>query len=478
MQQATEVLAALAGRISGITADSRLVKPGYLFAAIPGVTQNGEAYILSALEQGAIAVLTRPECSVEIPEGVPHVRVENPRQCLAHLAAAYYAPAPRHLFAITGTDGKTSTAEFCRQLCESSGERAATLGTLGVRSDWYQEGEAFPNTTPDPVLLHRLLQALVARGVECAAIEASSHGLDQYRLDGITPEAAAFTTFGHDHGDYHPTPEAYFAAKARLFAELLPAGGRAVLNADDARIMTLHTLCAARGHGVVTFGAQGEEFRLVHTRPVAAGLEVSLRILGQEWRGTVPLYGAFQMMNVLAAAALVWPLLEGAEHVFSRLPALRGVPGRLEQVAKLPGGMPIFVDYAHTEQALGKVLDALRPHAHGRLWVVFGCGGDRDRAKRPAMGRVAAQKAECVIVTDDNPRSEDSAAIRREILAACPEAREIGDRRAAIAEAVRGLERGDVLVVAGKGHETTQVIGTIAEHFSDAEVIRAEVAGL
>lgn len=458
-------------RFRGVTSDSRKVEAGYVFAAIPGVAQNGERFISDAVEKGAIAVLCRKDWQGELPAQVQRIAVENPRLALAQLAAVYFAPMPRHIMAITGTDGKTSTAEFCRQLLEGAGHKAASLGTLGLTSAHYA-AESFGNTTPDPVILHQHLHDLAHAGVQHVAMEASSHGLHQYRLDGIVPEAVAFTTFGSDHADYHPTPEDYFNAKARLFRELAPAGAIAVLNADDARIMTLAPECTAKGLKIMTFGKKGKECTVRKAIPTAQGIAATINVMGSEWSGIVPLYGAFQLMNVLTAAACVWPHLGQAERFFSLLPTLTGVRGRLEKVAEIPQGAPVFVDYAHTAQALEKILHSLRPHTAGKLVVVFGCGGDRDRTKRPQMGRVAAQLADAVVVTDDNPRSEVPSVIRAEILAACPGAAEIGDREEAIRYALCHLQAGDVLVVAGKGHETTQIIGDKIQHFNDAEIIR------
>lgn len=473
MQPATEAMAREA--YTGVTSDSRAVRQGFLFAAIPGVVQNGERYIADAVEKGATGIICRKDWQGELPAHVKRYDAENPRHLLAEFAAAFYQPMPRHITAITGTDGKTSTAEFCRQLYERTGHKAATLGTLGLISDHYSAPEGFPNTTPDPAVLHRHLQALAAAGVQHVAMEASSHGLHQYRLDGVRPEAGVFTTFGSDHGDYHPTQEEYFQAKARLFEALLPPGARAVLNMDDEAIATLAEPCRARGLDVVGFGRQAQEFQIERSVPTAEGLSASLWVRGKPWEGSIPLYGGFQLMNVLAAAGAIWPHLGGHEVFFEALPQLTGVRGRLEKVAQLDGGMPVFVDYAHTAQALKGILQALRPHTAGHLLVVFGCGGDRDRSKRPHMGRAAAQWADLAIVTDDNPRSEDPAAIRAEVLAACPGGKEIGDREEAIQYALHCMHPGDVLVVAGKGHETTQLIGSKTLHFNDAEVVRKNV---
>ncbi len=461
-------------RFSGITSDSRKVRPGYIFAAIPGVHENGERFIDQALENGAAGIICRSDWEGVVPEGVARFGVDNPRQALAVMAAAYYTPMPRHIVAITGTDGKTSTAEFCRQLLEMGGHKAATLGTLGLNSLHYSAPEGFPNTTPDPVVLHEHLRSLALAGVEHVAMEASSHGLHQYRLEGVVPEAGVFTTFGADHGDYHPTTEEYFAAKARLFRQLLPEGARAVLNREDEAVYALAPECTARKLEVVEFGRKAKEFCIEKSIPTAEGLSASLWVRGKFWEGTLPLYGGFQLMNVLAAAGAIWPYL-GHEAFFEALPQLSGVRGRLEKVAELPHGMPVFVDYAHTAQALKGILLALRPHTAGHLIVVFGCGGDRDRSKRPQMGRIASQLADLAVVTDDNPRSEDPAAIRAEIMVACPGAKEIGDREEAIQYALRCMHEGDVLLVAGKGHETTQTIGNKVLFFNDAEVIRKNI---
>ncbi len=464
-----------AAQITGITSDSREVAPGMIFAAIRGTVRNGEDFIPQAIQQGAAGVLCSEACATELPEGVLRLAARNPRQALARIAALIYTPQPEHILAITGTDGKTSTAEFCRQLLEAAGHKSATLGTLGLKSDHYEAEDGFPNTTPDAAVLARGLQSLAHAGIDHVALEASSHGLDQFRVDGIQPEAAAFTTFGDDHGDYHPTRAAYFEAKARLFHDVLPADGRAVLNADDAAIMSLAEACSGRGQEVLTFGQRGRDYVLLHSEATHDGLKARIRVHGYEWDGTIPLYGQFQLMNILAAIGLCQPHVPEGKSLFDILPTLQGVPGRLEQAGTLPGGMPVFVDYAHTAQALKSILTVLRPHTSGKLGVVFGCGGDRDRAKRPEMGGVAAAHADIVVITDDNPRSENPAAIRAEILAACPQAQEIGDREEAIREAMHQMEQGDVLVVAGKGHETTQVIGSKTLPFSDIEVIRQNI---
>lgn len=460
-------------QVSSVVTDSRQVTAGALFVAIAGAKVSGASFIPDAVAKGAGIIVCQPEDVAAVPEGVAFLEVENARLALAKYAAAFYAPQPSRIVAVTGTDGKSSTVEFTRQLWEKMGRASATIGTLGVRSAHPIPPLPIQHTTPDAVTLHRQLQLCSHNNIQRAAIETSSHGLDQYRADGVILDAAAFTTFGVDHRDYHPTIEDYFRAKARLFTEVLSGGGWAILNADDPAIAPLGMFCLTRGQVLLTFGKNGKALQLVEAKPVPEGLDTSLVIEGKPWRGIIPLYGAFQVMNVLAACGLVFPDAAGTDALLYHLPDMQGVPGRLEKVGTHPSGAPIFVDYAHTPQALKHILTALRLHTTGKLAVVFGCGGDRDAAKRPEMGRIAATLADTIIVTDDNPRSENPATIRAQILAECPGAAEEGDRSAAISRALEGLKAGDVLVVAGKGHETTQTIGTQLLHHNDAEVIRS-----
>lgn len=461
--------------ISGLAVDSRAVKPGDLFFALPGTRTDGAAYIAQAIRQGAAAV-----AASALPEGgcaVPLAQIADLRAAVSRIAAVWYQRQPAHMLAVTGTDGKTSTAEFTRQLAQLSGRDAASIGTLGQRSA-HVLADVFPanNTSPEPLLLHRTLDALAQAGVDICAMEASSHGLDQKRLEGVHLQAASFTNFGRDHLDYHVTQEAYFAAKSRLFGELLPAAGTAVLNADDDAVMRLRDLCQSRGHNVITFGyAQAADLQLQSVVPTPAGLQATLKIAAQQFSLDLPVYGEFQLRNMLAAIGLLSACGLHAEALVGHLPALHGVPGRLERIAQLRGAS-VFIDYAHTPEALSKILRVLRAHTQGRLHVVFGCGGERDPGKRPLMGAAAAQLADRVTVTDDNPRGEDAAAIRRSVLAAAPGAEEIANRRDAIAAALRALTPGDVLVVAGKGHETSQIIGTQTLPFNDADCIREEIA--
>lgn len=455
--------------VQGIASDSRKVAAGDVFVAIGGTAVDGATYIADARAKGAVAVVGETADA--------DVRVADARVAVAKLAASFYAPAPAQVFAITGTDGKTSTADFVRQLATLLGQRAASIGTLGLRSADAALDAAFPahNTSPEPVLLHRTLQSLAQAGMQVVAMEASSHGLDQKRMEGVRFVAAAYTNLTRDHLDYHKTPDAYAAAKARLFTELLPTGATAVLNRDDAQFAPIAQACAARGIVVKSFGAHPEaDYRFAKVTPHARGLDAVLVIEGVTHHLALPVYGAFQLANMVAALGLLAAGGASVGQMVALLPQLKGVPGRLEKIAE-KNGAPIFVDYAHTPAALANILKTLRQHTARKLAVVFGAGGDRDPGKRPEMGRVASELADTVIVTDDNPRSEDPATIRAAILAAAPGAQEIGARDEAIRAAIAQLDHGDVLVVAGKGHETSQIIGSKAIHFSDAEQIREAV---
>jgi len=464
--------------IGGITADSRQVKPGYLFAALAGSRQDGRRFIDQAVAAGAVAVLAE----AAISGGAPLIASDNPRRALARLAARFYRTQPRCIAAVTGTNGKTSVAAFTRQIWARLGHRAAALGTLGLVAPDRPPQPTL--TTPDPVALHALLAELATDGVDHLAMEASSHGLDQYRLDGVVLTAAGFTNLTRDHLDYHVTMEAYFAAKVRLFERILPRHGCAVLNADSGAYPFLEAVCRRRDQRVISFGTGAADLALRERRPSATGQELSLSVFGATELLHLPLAGAFQALNALCALGLV--IGGGAEprHALSQLERLEGVRGRLEHAAVTPSGAPIYVDYAHTPDALETVLQALRPHADARLVVVVGCGGDRDPGKRPLMGEIAARLADRVVVTDDNPRSEDPAAIRNAVLAGCARAAsdaeiaEIGDRADAIAETVWSLEPGDLLVVAGKGHEQGQIVGDIVRPFDDVAAVRAAVAEL
>jgi UDP-N-acetylmuramoyl-L-alanyl-D-glutamate--2,6-diaminopimelate ligase len=454
--------------IAGVTADSRAVKRGDAFVAIAGGKADGLQFVPAAIAAGAAAIIAERRPPAPLPGNVAFIRVDHARRALALIAAKLYPRQPRVIVAITGTSGKTSVAAFTRQIWTALGQRAASIGTVGMVSP---RGETYGSlTTPDPVALHRSLDALAADGVTHLAIEASSHGLDQHRLDGLNLAAGAFTNVTRDHLDYHPTFEAYLAAKLRLFEVLLQPGAAAVIDVDHEHAEDVVAAAAARGLSIMSVGRNGTGIRLVHS--AVDGFAQRLRLLyrDEHFDLRLPLVGEFQVENALVAAGLA--LATGAHpgSVFAALEQLVGAKGRLERVGSRRGAQ-IFVDYAHKPDALAKALEALRPYATGRLVAVFGAGGDRDRGKRPLMGAVAAAKADRVIVTDDNPRSEDAAAIRAAILAAAHGAAEIGDRSEAIRQAVADLEPGDVLLIAGKGHETGQIIGDRIIPFSDHEAV-------
>ncbi|HEX4293782.1 MAG TPA: UDP-N-acetylmuramoyl-L-alanyl-D-glutamate--2,6-diaminopimelate ligase [Rhizomicrobium sp.] len=454
--------------ITGLASDSRAVQPGYLFAALSGTRDDGARFVDDAVARGAIAVLGRPELAARAAAlGVRFIAAENPRLALAHEAAKFFGVQPRTVAAITGTNGKTSVTVFLRQIWAALGQPAASLGTIGAVTP----NGTIPlrQTTPDPIELHALLAQMKAESVEHLAVEASSHGLDQYRLDGVDVSGVAFTNITRDHLDYHPTFEHYIASKLRLFTQIVRDGGVAVVNADAEHAERFIEAAAKRGLRLVTVGEKGSDITLLSCTPRGDGQTLSVRHGGRIIAVELPLAGSFQASNALVAAGLAIGLGNAPASVFATLAHLKGAPGRLEQVAVARNGAPIYVDYAHTPDALETVLKAIRPHTQGRLHLVFGCGGDRDKGKRPLMGEAAARLADAVIVTDDNPRSEDPAEIRREILVACPGAREIGDRAEAIRAGVAALASGDVLVIAGKGHESGQTIGAETRPFSDRD---------
>ena len=462
---------------TGLTADSRDVRPGYLFAALPGQRADGRSFIADAVARGATAVLA-PTGTV-LPAGADTVRLiedDRPRRRFAQLAAAFYERQPDVIAAVTGTNGKTSTVHFTRQMWRSLGCDAASLGTLGIEAQGLTRGGAL--TTPDPVVLHASLADLADGGVTHLAMEASSHGLDQYRLDGVRVGAAGFTNLSHDHLDYHGTMAAYLAAKTRLFTEVLAPDGTLVLNADAPESTTIARQAWTRGRALVTYGRNGRTIRLEKSAPLAHGTRLNLIVEGRRCFIVLPLVGEFQALNALCALGLVMAGGVPPLDAVATLGRLQGVRGRLERVARHPNGASVYVDYAHTPDALKTVLTALRPHTKGQLVCVFGCGGDRDREKRPVMGAIARLLADRAVVTDDNPRTEPPDTIRSAIMDACPDAVEIGDRADAIATAIRELGPSDVLVIAGKGHETGQQVGNELRPFDDAEVARAAVAEL
>jgi UDP-N-acetylmuramoyl-L-alanyl-D-glutamate--2,6-diaminopimelate ligase len=454
--------------LRSIASDSRKVKPGDLFVAVPGTKADGLAFVPQAVANGATAVLA--ERRPGLPDGIAFVETGNVRRALALAAAAFFPRQPSIVAAITGTSGKTSVAAFTRQIWAQLGHAAASLGTVGVVSPKTNTYGAL--TTPDPIELHRTLDALAGEGVTHLALEASSHGLDQYRLDGVRVAAGGFTNLSRDHLDYHPTMEAYLAAKLRLFSELIATGGTAVIDANDCYSGQVVAAAEKRGLKVMTVGTKAEGIRLADGRVDGFAQRVKLAHAGRTYDVRLPLVGAFQVHNAALAAGLVIATGGAPDPVFAALEKLEGAKGRLELAATYHGA-PVFIDYAHKPDALKKAIDALRPYTTRKLVVVFGCGGDRDAGKRPIMGRIAHENADLVIVTDDNPRSENPAAIRREILAAAPGAQEIGDRREAIRAGMAGLQSGDVLLIAGKGHETGQIVGDRVLPFSDHEAVAA-----
>ncbi|MES2473973.1 MAG: UDP-N-acetylmuramoyl-L-alanyl-D-glutamate--2,6-diaminopimelate ligase [Pseudomonadota bacterium] len=453
---------------TGLTSDSRKVKPGYLFAALAGTKTDGARFVKDAVARGATAVLGAPALEGEVAAlGVTFIPEENPRLGLARYAAAFFDAQPGTVAAVTGTKGKSSIVAFLREIWTALGKPAASLGTVGVIAP----GGEMPlaHTTPDPVEIHELLAKLKADGVEHLAIEASSHGLDQHRLDGVRISGCGFTNITRDHMDYHPTFDHYLTAKLRLFSEVVKDGGVAVVNADAEHAGKFIDAARARGLTLITVGRNGETIHLDRREDRGGAQALTLHYQGKIFYVELPQAGEFQASNALVAAGLAIGLGADAGKVFAALEHLKGAPGRMEKVAFAASGAPIYVDYAHTPDSLEKILEALRPHTAGRLHVVFGCGGDRDKGKRPLMGAVAVKLADDVIVTDDNPRTEEAATIRAEIMAAAKGAREIGDRAEAIRSAVADLKTGDVLVIAGKGHETGQYIKGEVHPFSDRE---------
>jgi UDP-N-acetylmuramoyl-L-alanyl-D-glutamate--2,6-diaminopimelate ligase len=452
--------------VSGFAIDHRKVVPGNVFGAFKGAVFNGEDFIGEAVERGAVAVVARSEAAATVPV----LADEEPRRLFAELAAKFYAPFPETVVAVTGTNGKTSTVEMTRQIWRMSGHRSASIGTLGVTTSDDQVKTGL--TTPDIVTFLNNVAGLKRMGISHMAYEASSHGLDQHRAEGVPLAAAAFTNFSRDHLDYHETMDAYFEAKMRLFEELLEPGKPAVIWTDDPKSNEVIERARKRGHDVLTVGRKGETIRLAEQKPSALGQTLMLEHGGKSHRLSLPLIGAYQAANVLTAAGLVLATGGKWDSTFSAMQRVAPVRGRLERAVISRGGVPVYIDYAHTPDALEAAIAALRPHVEGRLITVFGAGGDRDQGKRPEMGKVATELSDVVIVTDDNPRSEDPAAIRSAIMAGASGATEVSGRREAIAEAIRIAKEGDIVLVAGKGHETGQIIGDKVLPFDDALVAR------
>ena len=458
--------------VHGVTCDSRQVKPGMVFAALPGTVLDGRKYIDSAIKHGAVAIIT----TEGVEASVPVIASEEPRLAYANLAKTFFPRQPKTLVAMTGTNGKSSTVEFLRQIWVHAGKSAACFGTLGIEAP--SGYRPLTHTTPDALSLHATLDELANEGVTHAAMEASSHGLKQFRLDAVEITAAGFSNLTQDHFDYHPDVEDYFTAKSRLFTELTPADAPVVINTNDEFGHKLVDICEARGQNVMQVGWTGRDIRIDELMPRAASQIMTLVVKGQRHKIELPLAGEFQALNAIAALGLA--IVTGVETdvALEGLTKLTGVAGRMERAGQTKDGAPIFVDFAHTEDGLDKLLRSVRPHTMGKIVIVFGCGGDRDPDKRAKMGAIAAKQAEEVIVTDDNPRTEDAATIRKAVLVGCPDATEIGDRAAAIAEGISRLGPQDCLVVAGKGHEQGQIVGDKVIPFSDVdEVQKALKAG-
>lgn len=453
--------------VTGFAIDHRKVAPGTIFGAFEGARVNGEDYIPAAIAAGAIAVVARPEAVVE---GAVHIAARDPREAFARAAAQFFAPFPPTCVAVTGTNGKTSTVEMVRQLWRMQGHHAASIGTLGVTTA--DERVVTGLTTPDIVTFLSNVAGLAREGVTHVAFEASSHGLSQYRTEGLPVRAAAFTNLSRDHLDYHGDMASYLTAKLRLFSEVLADDGTAVVWIDDPHADRVMDLARVRGNRLITVGEHGETLRLTGREPSLLGQALTIEAEGATHKVQLPLIGAYQAANALTAAGLVLATGGTLAATLAGLARLQPVRGRLERAVILANGAPVYVDYAHTPDALEAAIAALRPHAEGRLIVVFGAGGDRDNGKRAPMGEVVAAQADIAIVTDDNPRTEDAAQIRAQVLAGAPGATEIGDRRAAIRAACEMAQPGDIVLIAGKGHEQGQIVGDMILPFDDVQVAR------
>lgn len=467
--------------IKGIALDSRKVKKDYLFAALPGNQLDGKQFILQAIEKGANSILLPEHSDLSFPVPCIAIQCKNPRQSLSKITPLFYPNIPPHKIAVTGTNGKTSTADFARQLWELENLKSASIGTLGVVNNAGYQYQGPVLTTPDTILLHEILQALALHKVTHVAMEASSHGLSQYRLDYLELEAAGFTNLTRDHLDYHHSFEAYFQAKQRLFTDILPKNAIAALNADmDQSILsTLLQIIQDRKQQLRLVGTQGNFIRLKTVKPLPHGQKITIITdQGTEHSTTLPLLGRYQIDNMLLAMALIAKNTEHVERLIPLLTRLKGVKGRMEQAAILPNGATIYVDYAHTPDALTHLLQSLRPHVHHELYIVFGAGGNRDKGKRPLMAKEAGNYADHVIITDDNPRYEDPAQIRREIRQGFPNATEIADREEAISQTIKKLQSGDILVIAGKGHEQGQIIGDTIHPFDDVKIVQKYTGNL
>ena len=467
-------------KITGLSVDSREVREGHLFAALPGTKVHGAEFIATALSSGAAAILTDADGARIAAEALAGsdaalIVTDDPRQTLSFTAALWFGAQPATMVAVTGTNGKTSVATFVRQIWNELGHEAVNLGTTGVEGSWTAP---LKHTTPEPITLHRVLAQAAAEGVTHAAMEASSHGLAQARLDAVQLKAAAFSNFTQDHLDYHRDFEEYFAAKAGLFRRVLPEDGVAVINLDDSKGPEMRAIAATRGQTVLTTGRGAGDLSLINQRFDATGQDIRFAFAGKTYQSRLKLIGGFQADNVMLACGLAIACGDDPDRVFETLPWLTTVRGRMQLAATRANGAAVFVDYAHTPDAVATALQALRPHVMGRLVAIVGAGGDRDRGKRPLMGRAAADHADLVLVTDDNPRTEDPASIRAAVLEGAPDATEVGDRAEAILRGVDALGPGDALLIAGKGHETGQIVGDDVLAFDDVEQASVAVSAL
>ena len=463
--------------ITGLCLDSRKIETGSLFAALPSSVEGGPDgfnFIPQAITSGASAILVPAAKDTSVYEGkVAVLKSQNPRQTLSLLAAAFSENQPETLVAITGTNGKTSIATFTRQIWEALGHQAASLGTLGIYPPIPNAPAAL--TTPDSIGLFNSLKDLNDLGYSHLALEASSHGLDQYRLDGLCLKAAAFSNLSQDHLDYHPDMASYLDAKLRLFRDLLPVGATAVLNKDMPEYDNIAEICAARNHTIISYGHSPSDLQVIKQSPTADGQDLTLALFGETYEITLPLTGSFQASNIMAAVGLVLATGADLQEILAILPTLKGVPGRAEKIGKTAKGGTVYVDFAHTPDAVKTIIQALRPHTSGKLSIIVGCGGDRDPGKRPLMGGIADKLADQAYITDDNPRTEDPAKIRAQAMAAAPNAIEVDDRRKAIFKAVSDLNDGDLLIIAGKGHESGQIVGDKVLPFDDRIVAKEAI---
>lgn len=469
-------------QIKGLSLDSRTVERDYVYIAISGVQSDGAQFIGQAIKNGACAIVAESSVKrADVPENVTLVTVENARAALSFAASRFYPRQPQQVAAITGTSGKTSTVQFTSQLWALAGHKAASLGTLGLIAP--ETKHYYGLTTPDSITMHKMIDKICGQGVTHLAMEASSHGVELNRLDALNVNVAAFTNLSRDHLDYHETMEKYLDAKLRLFTDLLSADGTAVLNADIDEYEKIAAVCKKRGIKILSYGKKGEDIRLISFAPEANGQRMIVEVMGKTHEFILPVIGSFQVENSMCALALTIASGEDPDTMVDHMTRLNGVPGRLEYIGKSKAGGSVFVDYAHKPSALDNVLTALRPHVEAvgaKLHVIVGCGGDRDKGKRPIMAKLSQDLADYVIITDDNPRTEDPSTIRAEMMAGCnkedPNLREIGDRATAIQEAVKALGKDDVLVIAGKGHEDGQLIGDKVLPFNDATEARKAIA--